>query len=233
MRFFSLLSSLLKGKALIVLASIAVVGGATVAAAATPTGQNIVHTITGATATTTQTAKHSNNDAKGLVGAAATADAKNNAKNNCAGSAEVLQQATKFSLSAQSTSADVKVLCSLHNGTFQGITPNGTTVSSSRVFGYGEIEKLLTLAKYLAAHDQANVGAQLVSANLSSYLAVALQKCGTTPLEVCLKTNIPDLDPGNSGNNNGKDNGKGSSNGNGGGKPTSTPTPPIHPTPHH
>lgn len=71
---------------------------------------------------------------------------------------------------------------------------------------------LLTYANYLATHDKANNGNTLTDENVQSYLAEALQTCGTTPLEQCLKTNIPNYQPGNG-------------NSNGGGKPEGTPTP--------
>jgi len=88
---------------------------------------------------------------------------------------------------------------------------------------------LLTYAQYLATHDKASTGSKLTSNNVLGFLAQALQGCGTTSLESCLKTNIPDFQPGN-GNGTGKPDGTPGSHGsgNGDGKPTSTPTPPTH-----
>jgi len=103
-------------------------------------------------------------------------------------------------------------VCALHQGTFTGTTPNGAAVASKRVFGYGEIDQLLTYAQFLASHDTANAGGKLTSANARGFLAEAVQSCGTTPLVTCLKTNMPGVEPGNS-------------NESSHGKPSSTPTP--------
>ncbi len=97
----------------------------------------------------------------------------------------------------------MQAICSLHQGTFKGTTPGGVSVSSHRVFGYGEIADLLTYAQFLATHDNAT----LTSDNPRSYLAEALQRCGTTPLETCLKATVPGT-AGSSGNGQGKPSGK-------------------------
>ena len=132
--------------------------------------------------------------------------------------------AASFSLSLDTTSDAVQAICSLHQGTFKGTTPSGAAVSSSRVFGYGEINELLTYAQYLATHDTTNAGGTLTSENARSYLAEALQNCGPTALESCLMTKIPGFQPGKSGNN-----GKPSSTPTpGSGRPASSPTPPSH-----
>lgn len=128
-------------------------------------------------------------------------------------------------LSSASQSSAVQAICALHTGAFKGTTPGGSTVSSNRVFGYGEIDQLLIYARYLATHDKANATGQLTNGNVESYLAEALQSCGTSPLEQCLKTNIPNYQPGN-GNGNGGGNGPPAETPTPhGGKPTGTPTP--------
>jgi hypothetical protein len=200
------LGILLKAKLLsIILASVAVTGGAAAIAAATPAGQHALHALTGQANVT------------------ATPNSHGNQGNTCAGDPEAKNLATKFSLSTDSSSGAMQAICELHAGTFTGTAPDGTTkVSSSRVYGYGEIEMLLTYAQYLAKQDQNT----LTSDNVSSYLAEALNSCGTMPLEQCLKTNIKDYHPGN-----GKGNGSSKGNDNGNGKPQTTPTPPPHPSP--
>jgi hypothetical protein len=211
---------LFRGKFLaIALVCVTVVAGATVVFAATPVGPGLVHSITGLThATVTpdvnshENTTHANDHRDN--------NHHTNGKNNstCPGLPDAQQLATQFSLSTDSKSDDIQAICSLHQGTFKGTTPNGTTVSSNQVFGYGEVDELLTYAQYLAGHDKANAGGKLTSANVRSYLAGAILSCGTTPLETCLKTNIPGFQPGN-----GHDGGHG--NGNGHGKPSSTPAP--------
>lgn len=192
----------------IVVASVVLAGGATAVLAATPAGHNIFHSADNAA----QVTKTPDADQKSQQGQA----------NACAGLADAQNLATKYALSTTSQSSAVQAICALHTGAFKGTTPGGSPVSSSRVFGYGEIDQLLTYARYLATHDKANNTSNLTDGNVESYLAEALQSCGTSPLEQCLKTNIPNYQPGN-GNGNG--NGGGNGNGNGGGKPEGTPTP--------
>jgi hypothetical protein len=117
--------------------------------------------------------------------------ASNGDKSNCPGLPDAQRLATQFALSTDSTSDDIQAMCSLHQGTFKGATPNSSSISSKRVFGYGEIDQLLTYAQFLAGQDKANAGGKLTSANARGYLAAAVQSCGTTPLMMCLKTNIP------------------------------------------
>lgn len=200
---------LLQGKLIVVaLVSVAVVGGAT-AFAATSAGQGLVHAITDRAHATASpdVESHSNNH-----------QANNSNKNTCPGLPDAQRLATQFALSTASTGDDIQALCALHQGNFTGTTPNGTSVSSERVFGYGEIDQLLTYAQFLAGQDKANAGGKLTSANARSFLAEAVQSCGTTPLMTCLKTNIPGFEPGNS-------NDASHGNENGHGKPSSTPTP--------
>lgn len=78
--------------------------------------------------------------------------------------------------------------------TFRGKTANGTPVSSDRVYGYGEVDQLLTSAQHVA-------GGRLTDSNVRTSLAEALHSCGTTPLAVCLKNTIlQSSDPGSNGN---------------------------------
>jgi hypothetical protein len=98
----------------------------------------------------------------------------------------------------------LKAICTLHQGTFTDITSAGLVVKASRVYGYGEIDQLLTYAQYLASHDPISPGGQLSDTNVHSYLAAALASCGTSPLATCLRTHIPGWH---------------------GNKPTATPTP--------
>src|SRR6266849_1425691 len=186
----SVLGHLIKGKVLAVTAAGAIlVGGTTAALAATSPGQDIIHTITGAHGTTPTGQSHDDATAKKKdTPASVNAD---NHKGECPGLAEAQKLATTFSLSTASTSDDVQAICSLHEGTFRGKTANGSSVSSDRVFGYGEIDQLLTYAQSLAAHDQTNAGGKLTDKNVRTYLAEALQSCGTTPLAVCLKNHLP------------------------------------------
>ena len=196
-----------------ILAGAVLMGGATAAFDTTPAVQAMVHAVTHSqsTAAMPDKANHKNN------GHPTTGHG-----NTCPGLPEAQQLASNFSLSTSSTSDALQALCALHQGTFKGTTSSGTSVTSSRVFGYGEIEMLLTYAQSLASHDKANAGGKLTSDNARSYLAQALQSCGATPLETCLKANISGFQPGKSTTT---PNGNQSDHGHGNGKPTSTPTP--------
>ena len=203
----------LQGKLnVVVLVSMAVVGGAT-AFAATPAGQGLVHAIAGqAHAPATPDGESHGN----TLQANTTHHADKSTKNTCPGLPDAQRLATQFALGTASTSDAIQAVCALHQGTFTGTTPKGASVASKRVFGYGEIDALLTYAQYLASHDTANAGGKLTSVNARGFLAEALQSCGTMPLVTCLKTNMPGFEPGNS---------NATSYGNGHGKPSSTPTP--------
>jgi hypothetical protein len=218
---------LLKGKLVAVaIVSVALVAGATAVFAATPAGQSAVDTITGsAHATATHVADKQDKNSSDNSSHANNSNNNNSDKKNCPGLPDAQQLAAKFSLSTDSTSEDIQAICALHQGTFTGTTANGTAVSSKRVFGYGEIEMLLTFAQYMGTHNTANAGDKMASDNVWNYLAEAVQSCGTTPLETCLKTNMPGFQAGN-----GNHSSNGDHSGNGGGKPGSTPTPPA---PHH
>ena len=233
----SILTTLLKGKMVAaVLVGTTVVGGATVAMAS-PAGQMLTHQVAVVAKTVTTTAHKGNMD-KGTATPDATLHGKsqkNDHSQQCAGLPGVQRLATKFALSTASQSADVQAICSLHDGTFKGTTTSGSTVSAGRVYGLGEIDQLLTYAQFLASHDKGNADGKLTSSNARTHLADALQGCGKTPLEVCLKANTsatptPTANKGN-GNKNGQgntnNNGNNNDNGNGNGKvkPTGTPTP--------
>jgi hypothetical protein len=212
--------ALLQAKALVVAAtSVLLVGGATAAFAATPAGQNVVQSLT-----------HTRPAVTATHGTDAGTPGKDSA--TCPGLSDAQNLATTYKLSTDSKGAAVTALCALHEGTFKGATTTGVSVSTSRVYGYGEIDQLLTYAQYLATHDSATVGGTLSDSNVSSYLANALHSCGATPLEQCLRTNIPGFHPGN-GNGN-----KPTATPTPHGKPTTTPTPNGNkptgtPTPHH
>jgi hypothetical protein len=216
------LLALLQAKALVaVVAGVLFVGGATAVFAATPVGQTVVQSLTHAHPTVTAAATHGA-DAKGTSGKDHSA---------CPGLSDAQNLATTYKLSTDSKGNAVTAICALHQGTFKGATTASVSVTADRVYGYGEINQLLTYAQFLAAHDSANVGGKLSDTNVSSYLANALHSCGSTPLEKCLMTNIPGFHPGN-GN---KPTETPTPNGH---KPTGTPTPngnkpTVTPTPHH
>src|SRR5712692_2389756 len=197
------LAHLLKGKLLVAaLLSITVASGTTAVFAATPAGQGAVHAIMAMAHA--QAALH--RDGHHTSGHKAAG----RKSSTCPGLTEAQQLAAKYALSTDRDGDAVQAICALHRGTFVGTTPAGAVVSSQRLFGYGEINKLLAYAQFLATHDKANASGELTDSNVRSYLALALQHCGTTPLERCLKTKVL---PGNSGSNKGG-NGHGHKHGN-------------------
>lgn len=205
-------------------AGVLLVGGATAAFAATPAAQHLVQTTARSDMKATVTATHS---AQGK----SQANSGKDASKSCAGQPEAQNLATNYQLSSQSTSNAMKAICALHQNTFTGSTTGGASVSSSRTYGYGEINQLLTYARYLASHDSSHAGGKLSDSNVSSYLADALNKCGSTALESCLKTGIPGFQPGQG--NGKKPASVPTTHGN---KPSVTPTPngnkpPVTPTP--
>lgn len=187
-----------------VIAGVVLAGGATAVLAATPAGGQIFHAA--------------NNSAQAPKTSDAEQPTRKGQTNTCPGLADAQNLASKYTLRSASQSSAVEAICALHTGAFLGTTPDGSAVSSSRVYGYGEIDQLLTYARYLATHDKANSTSSLTDGNVQSYLAEALQRCGTSPIEQCLKTNILDYQPGTGGGN-------GNGNGNGSGKPIGSPTP--------
>jgi hypothetical protein len=216
-----------KGKLLIaVLAGTLLIGGATAAFASTPAGQSLVDAVSHRpSATTTVTTPDHKKHHPSTQGTPVTSAA-------CPGLPDALRLARAFSLSTASTSDAVQAICELHRGTFKGTTPAGVSVTSSHVFGYGDIAMLLVYARYLAAHNAANTGGKLTTTNARGYLAQALNSCAATPLMACLKTNIPGFKPGSG--SGWPVNAPGKS---GHGKPTGPPTtigkPTSTPTPHH
>ncbi len=206
---------------MIALLSIAITAGTAAMAASTPAGRNVVESVVSLTSATSTPGKPS--VATGPKSGDTATPGMDKSAANCAGLPQAQTLAASFSLSTNSTSNALQAICALHQGTFKGTTTGGSAISSSRVFGYGEIKDLLTYARYLAIHDTTSVGGTLTTKNARSYLAEALHNCGTTALETCLMTKIPGFQPGQNGSN-----GKPSSTPTPGrGRPTSTPTPPI------
>ncbi len=207
MRIISTLGTLLKGKALVaILAGVVVAGGATAVMAATPMGQNTIHSISNtpkaaATSQTTHPSTEPRQEDKGHDDGAGKDDkgATNDHATGCPALSEVQQIATEFGLTTAATSNTIKSICALHNGTFKGTTTAGAAVSSTRVFGLGEIEALLALAKFMAAH---NSGTNITDANVQTMLANALQHCGSNSLMACVKADVPNFHP-TTGNDNG------------------------------
>jgi hypothetical protein len=214
----TLIAGLVKGKALVTVAlGVTLVGGATFAAAASPLGQQVLHT--GQPTQQASTLKASNkDDQKGNNGSGKV----------CPGQPEAENLAKKYNLSAADDGNAVKAACALHDGTFKGTTSKNESVTNNKHLGYGEVDQVLTYAKYLAEHAKA--GGKLTDDNVSTFVADALKSCGSTPLAKCLKDNIPGYQPGS-----GQDKGNNGDNGN---KPESTPTPnggnkpEVTPTPH-
>jgi hypothetical protein len=216
------LLALLQTKALVTIAAgMLLVGGTTAAFAATPAGQTVMQTLTHTHPTVTAVATHgSKNQAQGTPA---------HGQPTCPGLTDAQNLAASYQLSTESTGAAVTAICALHDGTFQGTTAAGASVTASQVYGYGEIDQLLTYAQYLAAHDGANASGKLSDANVSSYLADALHSCGTTPVQVCVQKNVPGSSHGSQPTTTPTPNGD---------KPTTTPTPngnkpTATPTPHH
>jgi len=212
----SILSNLLKGKILVTtLIGATLVVGTGVALAATSPGKAVVETLTGIHATVTATHQADTKTDNDKATASATADSHNNDSKSCPGQPDAQNLATKFSLSTDSKSSSMQVICTLHDGTFQGL---------DHALGYGEIDQLLTFAQSLG--KKANT--TLSDSNLQTSVAAALKTCGSTPIVVCVNTNMP-------GNSNGDDNSNGHDSGkptvtpvltpHGDGKPTGTPTP--------
>lgn len=216
------LLALLQTKALVaIIAGVLLVGGATAAFAATPAGQTVVQTLTHAHPTVTAVATHGHGSQSQATPASG--------QKSCPGLSDAQNLAASYHLSTTSTGAAVTAICALHDGTFKGTTTTGASVTVNRVYGYGEINQLLTYARYLAAHDSANTSGALNDTNVSSYLADALHSCGTTPLQVCVQKNVPGSSHGNKPTTTPTPNGN---------KPTGTPTPNGNkptgtPTPHH
>lgn len=226
MHFGSIIAGLLKGKFLITaLVGVTLLGGATVAAVASPAGQHVVSTITGKATVTP--GNHNQNDDKNQKN-------NNNDNKDCPGQPEAQRLATKFGLSSTAKSTALMTICALHQGTFKGTSSKGTAITAKNVLGYGEIEHVLAQAQQLAT----KAGTKLSDANIQKFVADVVQSCGTTPLMQCVNAKDDQGSNNNSGTNGGDDHGNSGTNGGnnggndhgngGGGKPTSTPTPPPH-----
>lgn len=195
MKIISSLGSLLKGKALVaILAGTIVVGGGAVAMAA-PALQ--AHNNTPRATATVHPTAHTTQD-KDKNDKGADKDDKSNHATDCPAMPAIKNIATEFGLSAAANSNSIKTICALHDGNFKGTTSAGASVSSTRVFGLGEIEALLTLAKFMATH---NSGIKLTDANVQTQVANILQHCGSDSLMVCVRANLPNAQP-TPGNNN-------------------------------
>jgi hypothetical protein len=195
-RIISILSTL-KGKALAAILVSLFVAGGSVAVMAAPMGQNAIHPTSNtakaaATAHPTeprQEDKGANDDGAGKN----DKDTTNNQATGCPALPAVQQLATEFGLSTAATSNAIKTICALHDGAFKGTTSAGAAVSSSRVFGLGEIEALLALSKFTAAHS----GTTMTDANVQTLLANVLQQCGSKSMIDCVKDVIPNFHPTN------------------------------------
>src|SRR5260370_24886073 len=144
----------------------------------TSTGQTLIHTITGAHEVSS-TGQHSS---QGQHADTAQANKKDTTADDhqkeCPGLPEAQKLAAAFSLSTDPTSNGIQVICALHEGTFHGKTANSSALSSDRVFGYGEIDQLLTSA-------QQRAGGKLTESNISTSLTEMLHSCATTTLVPC------------------------------------------------
>jgi hypothetical protein len=204
-----------------IVAGVLMLGGASAVFASTSVGRHVlqstVHTHAAVAAAALHTSRHDGQKA-------GTSKQK---QGDCPGLPAAQQLATQHHLSSADQGDAVNAICALHQGTFKGTTSRGVSVTAGRVYGYGEIDQLLTYAQYLASHDQAHAGGKLTATNVSSYLAAALHSCGATTLETCVKTALAASQPGKGGH--GKRTGSGN-------KARGTPPPHmprVTPTPHH
>ncbi len=227
----STIAATIKGKIIITaIVSTAILGGTGAALAATPAGQHLVQLIT---VNSTQPVQHDNkstvdshtsDDKNGKEDTnSATPSNASDKKKECARLPEAQNLATKFALSTDEKGASVQAICSLHAGSYTGLT---------HTLGYGDIEDLLTYAKYLASKDTTNTDGKLADSNVTSYLDAALKNCGSSPIAQCVKTNVPNDQHGNNSDTNNSNNGNSNDNKGDNGnnhdnnaKPTSTPTP--------
>src|SRR5260221_1081036 len=123
----------LQGKLIVVvLVSVAVVGGAT-AFAATAAGQGLVHAIAGQAHAPARPDGESHGN---TLQANTTHPADKSRQNTCPGLPAAQQLATQFALSTASTSDAIQPLCAFHHGSFTGTSRNGSSVASQRVFGF-------------------------------------------------------------------------------------------------
>lgn len=197
MRIISTLSSLLKGKALVAVLAAALVAGGGAAMAATPMGQNAIHSMNN---THSDAAAHPDKDKSqnNKDDQNKDKDDANAHATDCSAMPAVKQLATEFGLSTAATSNSIKTICALHDGSFKGTTTAGASVSSTRVFGLGEIEALLAMAKH-------NSGTSLTDASVQAQVANVLQHCGSKAAMECVKSDMPNFHPtpGNGNNDHG------------------------------
>jgi hypothetical protein len=208
MKIVTVLSTLVKGKVLITaLVGAALLGGTGIAMAATPTGNDLVQHITGVHATVTHThqANKKVNDGTATPTANASGQNQKGGPNPCPGLPEAQKLAAKFALSTDVKNSSMQVICTLHDGTFQG-TVDGKSVTTNHALGYGEIDQLLTYAQMLAKKNNET----LTDGNVLNFVAMALKNCGSTAVAACVNTNQPP---------------NGNGHGMSGGKPTAIPTP--------
>lgn len=218
MSILSVLGSIVKGKVIVTtLVGVALVGGAGAALAATPTGHDLVQTITGVHATATPT-HESDKDATHGTATPGAQDQKD-AHSACAGEPEAKNLATQFSLSTDAKGTALQTICALHDGTFKG-TADGKNVTIDHALGYGEINQLLTDAQSMATKK----GDKLTDSNIAQYVATILNSCGTTPLMACINTHGKPTGTPTADDHGNKPTGTPTAEDHGN-KPTSTPTP--------
>jgi len=181
--------SLLKGKVIAAIAvGVVLVGGGTAVMAATSTGQHFIQTLTPQAATLKS---HDLSTNQGHKDDSSQQNGTSDHHDICSELDDAQSLAAKFSVKTANFSDAIQAICELRNGTFKGVTPKGITVVSHQSFSYEEVAQLLRYAMYLANRDKANGTSKLISDNLRTYLAAALQSCGTTSLAACVKQNIP------------------------------------------
>ncbi|GHO48843.1 hypothetical protein [Ktedonospora formicarum] len=217
----SAIATVIKGKILVTtLLGMAVIGGGTAAFAATPAGQNITKSITTSAHTATPTTANTK-DQKSTEKTNPSKKQSTSQQDECPGLPEVQNLAKAFSLSTDSKSETIQLLCSLHTGDYKGL---------DHALGYGEINDLLTYAQYLAGQEKNATDAKLSDETLSTYITKVLQTCANDPISACVKANMP-TDQGKSDSNSGDTNRSKSGTPT---KPTVTPgKPTVTPTPHH
>src|SRR6266487_665276 len=174
MYFSTFLTSFLKSKWLIsAIIGIALFSGATVAAFASPTGQQFLHTKTATPTVSPGNHGHTDNAHPGGAGAPKA----------CPGQPEAALLATKFGLSTAPNASAMLTICALHQGTFKGTSSKGTAVTSQHALGYGDIEQVVAQAQQLAT----KAGQKLNDGNVAQLVADALQSCSVMPLMQCLR----------------------------------------------
>jgi hypothetical protein len=225
MKVLTILSTLVKSKILVTTSiGVALVTGTGIAAAATPFGQDLVQHVTGAHATVTPTheADDTENDGKAMSTANANGQGQKGDPSSCPGQPEAQKVASDLSLSTDSGSNSMQVICTLHDGTFQG-TVDGNSVTTDHALGYGEIGQLLTYAQSLAKENNDT----LTDSNVLNYVSMALHHCGSTAVAVCVNANVPADTSDNTGDGHDMNDGKPAATPtpHADEKPTSTPTP--------